>query len=211
MPYINKNIDLIKFKLQRVNSQGAVIEKVTGPVFDELIGEEAFSKMYSQDILLDSPCVYIMKKELFEKNNFKFKQTYHEDFGLIPLILLTAKSVVSTDYYLYYYVQVENSITRNDDYQKTVQKMQDCLAHYDNMINIIEKINIGKRAKEDVKIYYTNAILLKLKELNKEERKYYEKQIRKRKIPKNIKVRNLKQLIKRIVLQINIELYLKMK
>ena len=61
-----------------------------------------------------------------------------------------------------------------------------------------------------MKIYYTNAIILKLKDLKKKDRKNYVKEIRKRKMIKNVQVRNLKQLIKRIILQLNIEVYLKL-
>ena len=178
-PYIDKHIDIIKFKLQKVDEMGQILEKVTGPIFEEMIGEEAFSKMFSQDVLLDSPCVYLIKKELFMKYNFKFQQTYHEDFGLIPILLLVAKSITSTNNYLYNYVQVENSITRNDDYQKNIQKMEDCLAHYDNMMATLEKLNLSKKAKEDIKIYYTNAILLKLKELQEKEKNKYIQEMKK--------------------------------
>lgn len=210
-PYLEKQIELIKFKLQRVDENGKILEKVNGPIFEKKTGEEAFNEMYSQDILLDSPCVYLIKKELFTKNNFQFKQTYHEDFGLIPIILLVAKSVASVNEYLYNYVQVGNSITRNEDYQKTIRKMEDCMAHYDSMVTTVEKLAVGKKAKENIKIYYTNAILLKLKELNEKERQEYIEKIKARKFSKNIKARNVKQLIKKILLLIDVNLYLKMR
>lgn len=210
-PYMESQIDLIKFKLQRVDKKGKVLEKVEGPIFQKITGEEAFCKMYSKDLLLDSPCVYAIKKELFTKNNLSFQRTYHEDFGLIPILLLIAKSVVSIQDYLYNYVQVENSITRNSNYQKTLQKMDDCLAHYDNMVETIENFKLSKKAKEDVRIYYTNAILLKLEELQKKDQSRYIKQIKVRKFSQNIKARNAKQLLKKLLLQINIKLYLKMR
>ena len=209
--YMEQKIDLIKFKLQKVNENGEVIEKIDGPVFDEVTGEQAFNCLYSKDVLLDSPCVYVIKKELFTKNNFKFKQTYHEDFGLIPLIILSTKTVVSTNFYLYYYVQAGNSITRNEDYKKTIIKMNDVLAHYDNMLKEIEKMNLSKKTKENVKIFYTNAIILKLNEIDDKDKNYYIKEFKKRKFSKNIKARNLKQLIKKILLKINVKLYLKIR
>ena len=165
--------------------------------------------MYSEDILLDSPCIYLIKTEILKKH--EFKRTYHEDFGLIPLLIISAKTVVSTPFYLYLYVQVQNSVTRNDDYKKTLVKMSDCLAHYDNMLKEISKMNLQKTTCENIKIYYTNAIILKLKELKKEDRKQYIKEIRKRKMYNNIKVRNLKQLIKRMLLKVNIGLYVQIQ
>lgn len=210
-PYMDKQMDLIKFKLQKVDEKGNMLEKVDGPVFENKTGEEAFSRLYSEDVLLDSPCVYVIKKALFTQYHFQFQRTYHEDFGLIPLIILVAKSVVSIQDYLYFYVQVENSITRNEDYEKTIKRMEDVLGHYDNMMQTIEKLALSKKAKEDVKIYYTNAILLKLNELKEEDKNYYTKQIKQRRLDKNIKIRNIKQLVKRILLKTNIKLYLKLR
>lgn len=208
--YIEQDIDLIKFKLQRVDENDNVIEKVDGPVFDKITGQEAFDELYGEDVLLDSPCVYIIKKKLFTENNFKFQGRYHEDFGLIPFIILTAKTVISIPEYLYKYVQAPDSITRTEDYEKTTKKMEDVLFHYDNMLKMVEKLNLEETTKENVKIYYTNAIILKLRELKKETQNYYIKEIQKRKMYKNIKPRNLKQLIKRLLLKWNVKLYLKL-
>ena len=211
LPYIEQNIDLIKFKLQRVNENGEILEKTDGPVFEKTTGQEGFNKLYSQDVLLDSPCVYLMKKELFKKNNFTFKRTYHEDFGLMPLVIVSAKDIVSTPYYLYSYVQSSNSLMRNDDYSKTLKKIEDVWFHYDNAMNKIEKMNLEKTTKENIKIYYTNATILKIYELKEEDQKKFIEEIKERKMYKNIKPRNLKQLIKRYLLKINIKLYIKMR
>ena len=207
--YIDKNIDLIKFKLERVNEKDEILEKVSGPVFEVSNGQDAFNRLYCKDVLLDSPCVYLIRKELFTKNNFKFERTYHEDFGLIPFIILSAQTVISIPEYLYKYVQAPNSITRTEDYNKTIKKMEDVLFHYDNMLNMVEKLQLEEVTKENIKIYYTNAIILKLNELNKNSQKLYIRMIKQRKMYKNIKPRDLKQLVKRLLLKYNIRLYLK--
>lgn len=208
--YMQENIEVIKFKLQRVNEEGKILEKVGGSVFEKQTGEDAFSKLYSTDVLLDSPCVYLFKREYLLENNFKFKVgTYHEDFGLVPLIVIKAASVVSVDFYGYNYVQVEGSITRNKNYDKTIQKMRDAITQYDNMVAEIEHYLIGKTAKENIRIFYTNSIILKLKELKSEDQDFFIKEIKNRKMVQNIKIRNVKQLIKRIILSLNIKCYLK--
>lgn len=182
-----------------------------GAVFEKTDGEKAFSMLYPSDTLLDSPCVYLFRTDYLKNNNFKFDTNvlYHEDFGLIPLIIVKAKSVVSTNYYGYNYVQSDNSITRNEDYNKTIRKMNDAISQYDNMVKRIEDFPISKTAKENVKIFYTNAIILKLNETNEQDRDKFIKEIKKRKMVQNIKVRNFKQLLKRIVLSLNIKWYLK--
>lgn len=210
--YVNKNIDLIKFKLQRVNEEGKTLEIVSGATFEKTTGEDGFNKLYSTDVLLDSPCVYLIKKELFVKNSLKFTVgTEHEDFGLVPFIIVLAQTMVSINFYGYYYVQSDNSITRNENYTKTIKKAYDALKHYDNAIILIEILNINKITKQNLKIYYTNAIILKAKELHNDEQKKYIKEIKNRKMTKNIKIRNMKQLIKKILLTMNMKLYLQMK
>lgn len=210
--YMLKDIDIIKFKLERVNENGQVLEQVNGPIFSNLTGEEAFNRLAFLDVLLDSPCVYAFKKELFTKNNLNFKVgTEHEDFGLIPLVLLKAKSITSIENYGYCYVQSGNSITRNEDYSRTLKKFNDALSHYDFVIRFLEENDLNEKTKKNVKTYYTNAIILKLKELKKEDLKLYIQKIKERKMVKNIQVNNFKQLIKKLILKVNMKLYIKLK
>lgn len=212
--YMNQEIDLIKFKMQTVDESENVIEKIEGPVFEKCTGEEGFKKLCTIDKFIDPACLYLYKKEFFIKNNFQYKKgTYHEDFGLTPLIIIKAKSFVSTNEFGYYYLQSNNSITRNDNKEKSIKKAKDVLEHYDNMILNIEKGEINKKTRDLVKRYYTNMVILKARELisEKEEYEKYIKEIKKRKMYRNIKPYNVKQLIKRIIIKINVKLYLKIK
>ena len=208
--YLKNDVEIIKRKAIIVDEKENKETKIIGPTFDICTGEEAFNKLCFKDIYLDTLWSYIIKKDLFEKNNLKFeKGRFHEDFGLLPLIILKARTMVSTDDYVYYYIQTDDSIMRENNYDKTVKKSEDVLYHYDNIIKQIEKYNISKKTKENVKIYCTNSILLKVKELKGKEQTNYIKELKQRKIYKNIKVRNVKQLIKRILLFLNIRWYVK--
>ncbi len=210
--YIKQDIDIIKFKLERVNENEDILEKVDGAVFNKCDGQTAFNMLCFTDVLLDSPCIYAFKKELFEANNLKFKvNTEHEDFGLIPFVILKAKSVVSLNTYGYCYLQTNGSITRNEDYQKTLKKIDDTLLHYDNMLEFISNEDLTITTKKNLKTYYTNAIILKLKELKKQDLDIYIKKINKRKMIDNIQVNNIKQFVKKMILKINVKIYLKLK
>lgn len=210
--YMEQDIDIIKYKAVIETEDGDKIGQYEGPIFDIVSGEEAFSKLCFDDEMVDALWVYAYKKELFTKNNLKFiKDADHEDFGLIPLIILKSTTFISTNIQGYHYVQSTNSVTRTKDYNKTVKKVFDTLIHYDNMKKIIETYRISDISKENAKIFYTNSILLRINDLQKQERKRFIKEIRKRKMTKNIKPRNAKQLIKRIILDINIPLYLKIR
>lgn len=210
--YLEKGIELIKWKGILVNKDGKEISKMQGPCFEETTGENGFNILYSEDVFIDTLWLYAIKRNIFIENDFKFEtNTYHEDFGLLPLIIVKAKTMVSIDKYNYFYVQTENSIMRGNDYRKTLKKAYDSLLQYDNIIKKIENYNIEKKTKENIKIFCTNTILLKIETLEERDKKDFIAQIKKRKMIRNIKIRNIKQLIKRILLSINIELYLKLR
>lgn len=210
--YMYEGVELIKFKLQKVNENRRVLERINGPIFCYINGQAAFNELVFEDVLLDSPCVYIFKRSLFTKNNFEFrKNTEHEDFGLIPFVILKATTTVSIMFYGYDYVQSEESITRNSNYERTKKRFTDSLIHYDNMIEYVnQQIDLEKKTVKNIKTYYGNAIILKLRELKKEDRKEQIKAIRKRKVIRNLQVNNAKQLAKKILLTVNVGWYLKM-
>ena len=81
--------------------------------------------------------------------------------------------------------------------------------YYDKMIETIAKTDISSFTKENVKLYYTNSILLKISELSKQDRKQFIQEFKKRNMAKNIKIRNVKQLIKRLMLTFSVNQYLK--
>ena len=210
--YLDEEVDLIKYKLIKVDTNYNELERITGPVFNTISGEQAFNELFSTDILIDSPCIYAFNTQFYKDNGFEFTlNREHEDFGLIPLIIAKSKSMISTEIYGYYYVQSSNSITRNNEYTRTLKKMEDSLVHYDNMIEQIKEYNIYEKTKENIKLYYTNAIILKLETLNKKDRKIYIKKIKEKEMIKNIKINNIRQLIKKILLKTNINWYLKVR
>ena len=210
--YMKKNIELIKFKLQRIDESGNILEKVNGPVFETTTGEEGFENLYASDVLLDSPCIYIIKKEIFIRNKLLFNVgTEHEDFGLIPFVIVLAKTMISIDYYGYEYVQSNGSITRNNNYSKTKKKAYDALKQYDEALVKIEKHNISKKTAYYLKTYYTNAILLKTETLEKKDQNQYIKEIKKRQMIKNIKANNIRQMLRKIILLLSIKQYLKLR
>lgn len=210
--YIDENIDLIKFKMKTVDEKGNIIEKISGPVFSVCTGEEGYKKLCTSDKYMDPACIYLYRKEFFVENNFKYKLRYHEDFGLTSLIIIQAKSFISTDNYGYNYLQTEESLTRSKDKKKDIERAKDMLSHYDNMLAVIDACNnISNKTKELVKRYYTNSVVLKADTLKGKEKRNYIREIKYRQMYKNIKPENLKQKIKRLLLKYNINLYLKVR
>ena len=210
--YMEEDYDLIKYKLITIDKDYNRIENFPGPIFENKTGEEAFNILYSQDTMLQPACVYLYKKSFWDNNNFEYPVgKVHEDFARTMLIMLKANKVASTGIYGYFYYQSTTSITRRTNQQKNMQKALDMLDHYDYMIKEIEKYDISDLTKENLKIYYSNCLILKTVELKDDYRKAYVDALKKKKIFDNIKARNLKQLIKKLILKININWYLKLR
>lgn len=212
LPYLDRNIDLVKFKCIKVNENNEIIDYISGPVFDCTTGQEAFNNLYCSDVLLETAWLYMYNRDFYLQNKFEFPVgKYHEDWGLIPYIILMANSVASINFYGYYYIQSDNSITRNNDKEKAYKRAKDMLYNYDNLCLKIQNSNLSKKTIDNYKIYATNCLVLKLEELPSEYKKEYICELNSRKIYKNIKARNVKQLIKKIILKFNVNLYLKLR
>ena len=220
--YINLNIDLIKYnpiiiKEEELNNEieqdkknniNENVNKIDNAnqyekknIEDDVIfttGEEGFNLLFGKDPLMVTAWSYAIKKEIFIK--FPSKRN-HEDFATTPLLMLKAKSMCITDLYEYYYVQTKSSITRGKTKEKERKNIEDILFHYDNLLNEINKNKIVKeKTKQNFKIFITNSLLVMLRDdLNKENRKYLISELRRRKVYKNLKVKNIKQLIKKIL------------
>ena len=197
--YIIQGIDLIKWNPIFVDENKKEIKIPRSVFFENVTGEDGFNLLFGNDDLIDCLWNYAIKKELM----VQFPAgTYHEDFRTMPFIILNAKTMVSIEKREYFYVQSKNSIMRSKDEEKTKKKLEDKLRHFDYIIEESEKLNIKKTTKENLKIWATNSMIAVISELEKVNKTYYKKELKKRKIYKHIKVRNIKQLIKKIVLMV---------
>lgn len=209
--WMDQKCDMIRFKICKVNEDGKIIEKNASPTFERKTGEEAFSVLSQVDVLTEVAWGYLYRRNFFISNHFQFASgKYHEDFGMIPLCLLKAKTVASVDVWGYHYVQTAKSITRGNQ-QTSYQRAMDLLYHYDEMLKTIQEYPLSLEAKKNIKTYYTNCIILETRNLSKNEQKNYIQEIKKRKLIKNIHPQNLKQWIKRVLLTVNIKLYLRLR
>lgn len=197
--YINQGADLIKWEPIIVDNEGKTINKCSTNSFIQASGEECFNRLYGTDPLMVCVWNYAIKKDVL----LEFpKGRYHEDFAIIPLMILKSKNMIITEKNEYYYVQTESSIMRGNDNQKQRRRIEDILYHFDKLIEESQKMNISKTAKDNLGIFCVNSLLVNIPELSGQNNDYFSKELRKRKISKYIKIRNLKQLVKKIILAV---------
>lgn len=210
--YMDENYDMIKYKTIKVDGDGNEIERIGGPIFIEENGEEAFDLMYASDSMLQPAWLYLYRAEFWKKYNFEYPVgKTHEDFARTMLIMLRAESVCSLDVYGYCYVQTDSSITRGNDEDKKFKRSMDIIEHYDYIMNASKEYDLIDFTRENLGIYCANNLILEAGNLSGENQKKYVEELKKRQVYKKIKIRDLKQLIKRMLLGININLYLKIR
>ena len=198
--------DIIRFQIQETYADNRVIKHEEEP-FAICKGEKAFKKICSYHFVENAWC-YCIKRSYYINNDYKFmKGTIHEDFGLIPLVIIKASRVKSISYIGYNYRQRENSIMSSKNYEKTKKKVDDFLRHY---INLMKEINKTKIEATYFKSFISNSLILKITELNKKDYKEYKKILKEEKVYDNLLADTRKRRIKKSIAKISPKLMRKM-
>ncbi len=205
------NYDILSFKGKKIDENDNLIMNLEKGVFDIIDGEN-----YLKDLIINNhfflvPWGYVYNTKFWNKNRLEYEKYYvMEDAGLTPIAILNAKKVISIDYYGYYYVQTNESITRTKNERKIKLNIESILFQYDYLINYIENNNYCIEFKIIFKNYFSKFLLWYGSTLSKKYSKKYIKELKKRKINKELKRKNLKTIIKKIICKINYKLYFKL-
>lgn len=203
---LDNNPDLIRFQISEVyeGSDNKTDYKETS--FKDKTGEEAFS-IISHFHFIENAWCYCIKRSFYEKEHFSFKVgTIHEDYGLMPLIIMKAKTVNCIDYLGYNYLQRQGSIMSTNDYQKKLRKVADMYTHYKYLIEEIDKTNLDSKI---FKSYAANSLILKICSLDKKEYKEYKKRLKEDRVYDNLLINTIPRKIKKIIIKISPKFYFK--
>ena len=204
----NNTLKSIKINGEEVKiNDNKEITKYEEETFENLTGKKAFEKIVKFHFI-DSCWCYAYKMSYYKKEKFAFKKgTVHEDFGLVPLIILKAKKVNSIKYIGYDYYRRSGSIMNNKNYDWTKRKVDDMYYHYNNLLEESKKI------KGDLKIfksYIANCMILKITELNNKDYRIYLKKLKNNKVFDNLLTDTLPRKVKRVLLKISPKIYYKL-
>jgi len=207
---LKSDVDLVRFQLKTINTNYKVIERFHEEEFKNLTGPESFLKIINYKFV-ELACCYVYNRKFYLKNKFKFKKNmYHEDFGLIPYIIMKANNITSIDYIGYNYVQRDNSIMSTTDYSKNKKKVYDALKHYKYLYDKIEKLkDVDEKYKKIFYSFIANSVVLKGHDLNSEDLKEFDKELDKLEIKDKLIDDTLIRKLKKSLLKINLKMYLK--
>ena len=203
---LDNNPDVIRYQAKDIinNKEKEHKEKE----FSGLNGEEAF-KTITGFHYVEPAWLYCVKRKYYIDNKFKFKVgTYHEDFGLTPLIVFKSKVVNSINYCGYCYVQRSGSIMTSKDYEKTLKKVDDMYNHYKYLTDEVKKSNQDTTYFNS---FLANSVIIKITELKKNDYKRYKKELKKDKVFDNILADTLKRKVKKSIIKKTPKLYFRIK
>ncbi len=201
--------EVLRFGIITEDEDGGNVKKYNEEPFSEMKGYDAF-KYISEYHFVEPAWCYVYKADYYLNNKFSFKKgVYHEDFGLIPYVIYKARKVKSINYPGYHYVQRNGSIMNNSNYSKTVKKAFDMLEQY-KTIRLFSK-NIGKKNNYDdyYLSYISNSVIVKARELKKDERKIYVHELKRINAFDGVLVNTKKRKTKKWLMKFNLNLYLK--
>ncbi len=153
-------------------------EKTSGFYTGENCIIDFITEFLNQNKIFGPSWLYAINKNYFLKKKYKFSDKFQEDFGLIPIMIINAKTVIVIKEVLYYYVFHEKSITNNE--KNRWRKAIDVLYHYDNHVKFISESTYSNEIKKKYIDYLNMTLIRKLIKLNNEERQLYKEEINKR-------------------------------
>ena len=201
-----KKYDLVRFSLSTTKENGEKIKTYHHEdKINKLQENEKICELLKEEFV-EPAWLYAYNATFFKKNKFKYpKGRIHEDFGLYLLILSKAKTIFFLDYPGYNYVQRENSIMSNNQYEKIKKRVNDFLYHHLN-----NQKNLGNNVKDKLLLSYSaSCTISKGRELNDEDLDEYLYKLKKNKIIDDIYGNTIKRKLKKIYLKINLKKYIK--
>lgn len=201
--------DILRFQIATEDEGYTKINEYHEEGFESMCGYDAFKYLSSYHFVEPAWC-YVIRKNYYIENKFSFKKgVYHEDFGLIPYVIYKARKVKSIDFIGYYYIQRNGSIMNNNDYKKTVKKAFDMLEQYKTMRLFAKNINRKNNLDDYFLSYISNSVIVKARELKKDEKKVYINELKKLNVFDGVLVNTRIRRFKKYLMKHNLNLYLK--
>lgn len=209
---VNKSLknkpDLVRYQVKMVWENSDRELDYNEEEFNGKNGVDSFNIISSYHFV-ETAWAYAYRRAYYLKNNFSFKKgMIHEDFGLIPLVILKAKSVNSISYVGYCYLQRDGSIMSSGNYEKVKKKVDDFYLHYNYLIKEFNKLNNDTSV---AKSFISNSMILKILELNDDDYKVYLKKLKSDKVFDNLLEDTFARKVKKLILKINPKLFFRKK
>lgn len=197
--------DVIRFQIKEICGDKICMYRELP--FETVKGDTAFKKIAKYHYV-EVACCYAYRTAFYKENKFSFAEgKYHEDFGLIPYIIMCASKVKSIGYVGYNYVIRDGSIMTSPNYEKTKKKTQDFLYHYKNLVNLLDHKDC--KNVDIYKSFLANSVILKSLELKSCDYKTYIKELKQLKVFDNLLCDTWQRKLKKFGIKLSPRMYYK--
>lgn len=175
----NQNIDLLKCSVKCIENK-QYDYRFDLPLFKKNSGLEALLKFIKSEKIFATPWAYIIKRSLIEDFNLYFiEDKFHEDYGLMPLLIFNSSTVSSIDIPFYNYIKRKNSLVTDNSFTIEYQRAIDFIYHtrqlkfyFFSKIKSVEQRNL-------ICQYFTNRLNIKFSHLSIELQEKLRKEVKK--------------------------------
>ncbi len=141
--------EIIEFSSKNITSNNNILSEFHAKNVDEKLDGISYYNDYPS---MFSACNKLYSKKFLSQHNLLFtEQIYIEDFEFNTRSFFLCKQIKSYDEQLQYFVQVENSITRNFDKQRKIKLVNDMLEVGYHIMNFTRNLTLSSLEKKFVK------------------------------------------------------------
>lgn len=196
--------DVLGFGFVAVNEEGETLWVATKPDIRKLSGEDAIIAIVNHGQMFETAWGYVYRREYWNKMGFSFmKGIYHEDFALIPNVILRAEKVSCINCIAYYYLIRQGSITNVQTDERKKKLSRDILTGYDFLASELRHHPAqNEYAAKLYMCYAADSLLSRFMNLDGENRKWFKEELKKRKVAKFISDNTLKKKLKKIYIRL---------
>lgn len=198
-----EKVDVVRFSLNVVDEFGNRLRDVEG-VVDNLDDKEKIIESILANDYVEPAWLYAYNTKFFKSHKFLYPVgKIHEDFGLTLIILSKALSIRVIDFNGYNYVQRENSIMSDKNYEKVFKRVMDFFEHHIHNREILCDSYINKLLLS----YSASCAISKGRELKNDDLGGYLKLLKSNKVVNDIYSNSFKRVLKKIYLKLFLKKY----
>lgn len=200
----NGNPDVIGFHIASVTETGKCLNVIRKPLFSNYNGEDAIIALVENKTMFEPAWSYAYRADYWKQNGFSFmKGIYHEDFALIPLVILRAGKVSTIDLEAYHYVCTDGSITRTPTPERIRRLAEDLLKGYDFLVNAYQQKPVQNPYAEKMYLaYLANSVIFRLESLEGETKSWFRKEVLRRNVAGNLISNTPKRKLRKLLIRL---------
>lgn len=194
--------DVVRFGAQILFENGDIGERFCCPELSCISGNEAINALIDNKQMFEPAPFYAYKRQFWKEENFAFANgRYHEDFGLIPEVIMKAEKFSSIDFIGYYYVQSSSSIMRTVNTEKDNKRAFDGLHHFDHLFCVAQQHIKKDSIRNKFNSYIANSVITRINHVYGPIRKEYISELLERRVFDMLLSDTLKRKIKKIIIK----------